>query len=200
MPLFFRLSVSLSYSFFHCFEGSFPWTISQYSELEVLVSHLCSKFMLAYIYHAIFRVGGEVGGLFEIFSISCKNFCCCWENVWKDFKRKQYSLKVYITMKYKFILHGKNIVRVTCNQPPIPCFKPHKTWSLPTNLRLLLHVVLVFSNFLTGFSLIFRGLFRYCGARGKFLTLKDIVIALWSCFTHKQTVWASGDPHKPVIS
>ena len=31
---FFRLSASLSYSFFYCFEGSFPSTISQYSELE----------------------------------------------------------------------------------------------------------------------------------------------------------------------
>ena len=81
-------------------------------------------------------------------------------------------------MKYQFILHDKNIVRITSNQPPIPCFKPHKTWRLPTNHvnnRLLLHVALVFSTFawlwmfLTEFAL---SLFRYCGARGKFLTLK----------------------------
>ena len=25
---YFRLSASMSHSFFHCFEGSFPWTIS----------------------------------------------------------------------------------------------------------------------------------------------------------------------------
>ena len=33
--------------------------------------------------------------------------------------------------------------------------------------------------------LICRSLFRYCGARGKFLTLEIIVIVLLSCFTHK---------------
>ena len=71
---------------------------------------------------------------------------------------------------------------VTRNQPPIPYFNPHRTWRLPTNLRLLLHVALVFSTFawlwmfLTEFPLICRSLFRYCGARGKFLTLKTIVI------------------------
>ena len=95
-------------------------------------------------------------------------------------------------MKCQFILHDKNIVRITSNQPPIPCFKAHKTWRLSTihvNHRLLLHVALVFSTiawlwmFLTEFALIFRSLFRYCGARGKFLTLKNIV-----CFTHNLTV------------
>ena len=95
-------------------------------------------------------------------------------------------------MKYQFILHDKNIVRITSNQPPIPCFKSHKTWGLPTNHvnhRLLLHVALVFSTFawlwmfLTEFALIFRSLSRYCGAWGKFLTMKNIV-----CFTHNQTV------------
>ena len=106
-------------------------------------------------------------------------------------------------MKYQFILYEKNILRITSNQPPIPCFKPHKTWRLPTNHvnhRLLLHVALVFPTFawlwmfLTEFALICKSLFRYCGARGKFLTLKNIV-----CFTHKWTVYASGKPHKPVI-
>ena len=62
---------------------------------------------------------------------------------------------------------------VTSNRPPIPCFKPHKTWRLPTNHLLLLHVALVFSTFawlwmfLTEFPL---------WIRGKFLTLKNIVI------------------------
>ena len=27
-------------------------------------------------------------------------------------------------MKYQFILHDKNILGITSNQPPIPCFKP----------------------------------------------------------------------------
>ena len=27
-------------------------------------------------------------------------------------------------MKYQFILHGENVVRVTSNQPSITCFKP----------------------------------------------------------------------------
>ena len=114
---------------------------------------------------------------------------------------------MYITMKYQFILHDKIIMRITSNQPPIPCFKHHKMWRLPTNqvnhclLFWLLHVAVVFSTFawlwmfLAEFVLVFRSLFRYCGARGKFLTLKNIV-----CFTHKQTVFASGDPHKAVIS
>ena len=96
-------------------------------------------------------------------------------------KKKQYSLKMYITMQYQFILHEKNIVRVTSKQPPIPSFKPRKTWRLPTNHRLLLHVALFFSTFawlqvfLTEFAQICRSLFRYGGARGKFLTLKNMV-------------------------
>ena len=54
-------------------------------------------------------------------------------------------------------------------------------WRLPTNHvnhHLLLHVALVFPTFvwlgmfLTEFALISRSLFRYCGARGKFWTLK----------------------------
>ena len=109
-------------------------------------------------------------------------------------------------MKCQFILYDKNILRITSNQPPIPCFKPIRreaAWRLPTkhvNHRLLLHVALVFPTFawlwmfLTEFALICKSLFRYCGARGKFLTLKNIV-----CFTHKWTVYASGKPHKPVI-
>ena len=97
---------------------------------------------------------------------------------------KQNSLKMYISMKSQFILRENNIVRVTSNQLPIPYFKNHKTWSLPTNHvnhRLLLHVALGFSTFawlwmfLTQFALIFRSLFGYCGARGKFLTFKNIV-------------------------
>ena len=93
-------------------------------------------------------------------------------------------------MKCQFILHDKNIVHVTSNQPPIPCFKPRKTWRLPMNHRLL-HFELDFPSFawlwifLTEFALICRGLFRYCVARGKFLPLKDIVTVLLSCFTHK---------------
>ena len=140
--------------------------------------HICEcKFMLAYNYHAIFRVGRGVGDYLKYCPVAANIILLCWENEWKDLK-KQYSLKMYITMKYQFILHDTNIVRVTSNQPPIPCFKPHKTWRLPTNHRLLLHVAQVFSTFawlwmfLTEFALICRSIFWYCGARGKFLTLK----------------------------
>ena len=78
--------------------------------------------MLTYIYHAIFRVGGGVGDYLKYSPVAAKILLLCW----KDLK-KQYSLKMYITMKYQFILHDKNIVRITSNQPPIPCFKPDKT-------------------------------------------------------------------------
>ena len=98
--------------------------------------------------------------------------------------KRQYSLKMYITMKYKFVLHDKNIA--VCYQQStthaILCFKPHKTWRLPTNHRLLLHVALVFSTFawllmfLTEFPLICRSLFRYCGSEVSFWHLKNIVI------------------------
>ena len=108
-----------------------------------------------------------------------------------NIKKKQYSLKMYIAMKYQFILHDKNILRITSNQPPIPCL-----WRLPTNhvnQRLLLHVALVFPTFarlwmfLREFALICRSLFPYRGARGKFLTLKNIV-----CFTHNRQYTRAG--------
>ena len=46
--------------------------------------HICErKFMLAYIYHAIFRVGGEVGDYLKYSSVAAKILLLCWENVWK---------------------------------------------------------------------------------------------------------------------
>ena len=87
------------------------------------------KFILAYIYHALFRVGGGGGrgrGLFEIFSSTCKNSFVVLGKCVKDFK-KVTCLKMYVTMKYQFILRDKDIVRVTSNQPSIPCFKPINT-------------------------------------------------------------------------
>ena len=74
-------------------------------------------------------LGWEGGrGLFEIFSSSCKNYFVVLGKCVERFLKKQYSLKMYVSRKYQFILHDKNIVRVTSNQPSIPCFKPHKTW------------------------------------------------------------------------
>ena len=67
-----------------------------------------------------------VGDYLKYSPAAAKILLLCCENVWKDLK-KQYTLKMYINMKYQFTLHDKNIVRVTSNQPPIPCFKPHKT-------------------------------------------------------------------------
>ena len=100
--------------------------------------------MLAYIYHGIFRVeGGEVGDYLKYSPVAAKNFLWCWGNEWK----KQYSLKMFINIKYQFIQDDKNIVCVTSNQPSVPCFRSHKTSRLPTNHRLLLHVALVYSTF-----------------------------------------------------
>ena len=137
--------------------------------------HICAcKFMLAYIYHAIFRVGGGVGDYLKYSSVAAKILLLSWEDVWKDLKKKQLSLKMYITMKYQFILHDKDIVRFTSHQSPIPCFKPRKTLRSATNHRLLLYVALVFSTFawlwmfLTEFPLICRSLFRYCGSEVSF--------------------------------
>ena len=78
-------------------------------------------------------------------------------------------------MKYQFILHDKDIVRFTSHQSPIPCFKPRKT-SLVVTCRAGFSNFAWLRMFLTEFALICRSLFRYCGARGKFLTLKNIVI------------------------
>ena len=82
--------------------------------------------MIACIYHAIIRVGGGVGDDLKYFPVAAKIILLCWENVWKDFEKTQYSLKMYITMKYQLILHDKCIVRVTSNQPPIPCLVKHE--------------------------------------------------------------------------
>ena len=87
--------------------------------------HICAcKFMHAYIYHAMFRQEGG-RGLFKIFSSSCKNsFVEFGKRV--EILKKQYS-KMYIAMQYQFILHEKNIVRVTSKQPPIPSFNCPRT-------------------------------------------------------------------------
>ena len=59
--------------------------------------HICAcKFMLAYIYHAVFRVGGGVGGgrgLFEIFSSSCKNSFVVLGKWVERFKKSNIVLK-----------------------------------------------------------------------------------------------------------
>ena len=73
--------------------------------------HICAcKFMIAYIYQAILRVGG-VGDYLKYSPVAAKILLLCRENGSKDLK-KQYSLKMYVTTKYQFILHDKNIVRI----------------------------------------------------------------------------------------
>ena len=86
--------------------------------------------MLAYVYHALFREGGERG--LGIFSSSCKNSFVAFGKCVERFEKKHYILKMYTVMKYQLILHDKNIVCVSSNQPSIPCVKP---------LRLKLYVV-----------------------------------------------------------
>ena len=47
--------------------------------------------MLAYIYHAFFRVGGggEAGveGYFRYYPVTAKIILSCWNHMWKDLKR-----------------------------------------------------------------------------------------------------------------
>ena len=50
--------------------------------------HICAcKFMLAYIYHALFRVGGGVGDYLKYFPVAAKIILLCLENAWKDLKK-----------------------------------------------------------------------------------------------------------------
>lgn len=50
-------------------------------------SHICAcKFMLAYIYHVLFRVRGRVGDYLNYSSGAATILLLCWENVWKDLK------------------------------------------------------------------------------------------------------------------
>ena len=49
--------------------------------------HICAcKFMRAYIYQAIFRVGRGVGDHLKYSPVAAKTLLC-WENVWKDLKK-----------------------------------------------------------------------------------------------------------------
>ena len=60
--------------------------------------HICAcKFMLAYIYHTL-----GVEDDLKYSSLAAIFFLLCWENVGK-INKNQYSLKMYITMKYQFI-------------------------------------------------------------------------------------------------
>ena len=52
--------------------------------------HICAcKFMLAYIYHAVFRVGGGggVGDYLKYSPVAAKILLLCWENGWRDLKK-----------------------------------------------------------------------------------------------------------------
>lgn len=59
--------------------------------------------------------------------------------------KKRHSLKMYIIMKYQFILHDKNLVRVTKNQPSLPMFQAPLTLKVAPELSLVVefHVALV---------------------------------------------------------
>ena len=47
------------------------------------------KFMLAYIYHALFRMGGGLGDHLKYSLVAAKIILLCLENVWKDFFKKK---------------------------------------------------------------------------------------------------------------
>ena len=72
-------------------------------------------------------------GWFEIFFISCNFFLLCWENVGK-INKNQYSLKMYITMKYQFIWMTKILCGLPAINHPSQCSKPLKTWRLPQTI------------------------------------------------------------------
>ena len=56
--------------------------------------HICAcKFMLAYIYQAIFGVGRGVGYYLKYSPVAAKILLLCWENVWKDVKKTNIVLK-----------------------------------------------------------------------------------------------------------
>ena len=60
--------------------------------------HICAcKFMLAYIYYALFRVGGEwgvvVGDYSKYSPVAAKIILLGWENVSKDLKKSNMVLK-----------------------------------------------------------------------------------------------------------
>ena len=42
------------------------------------------------------------------------------KNAWKDLKKKDYCLKMYIHKKHHFFWYEKNTVRAASNQPSVP--------------------------------------------------------------------------------
>ena len=51
-------------------------------------SHICAcKFMLAFIYQAIFRVGRGLGDYLKYSPVAAKVILLCWEYVKKDLKK-----------------------------------------------------------------------------------------------------------------
>ena len=53
------------------------------------------KFMHAYIYQAIFRVGRGIGDYLKYSPAAAKILLLCWENVRKDLKKAMQSENVY---------------------------------------------------------------------------------------------------------
>ena len=64
---------------------------------------------------------GGAGGrrLFETF-YSCKKMFCVVSKMMERFEKKQYGLKMFMSMEYLSILHEKNLLRVSRNQPSLP--------------------------------------------------------------------------------
>ena len=52
------------------------------------------KFMLAYIYHALFRMGrGKAGDYLKYSPVDAKIILLCYENVWKALAKRNTVLK-----------------------------------------------------------------------------------------------------------
>ena len=62
---------------------------------------------------------GQGVGDYSKHSIAAKK-CCVVSKMMERFEKKQYGLKMFMSMEYLSILHEKNLLRVSRNQPSLP--------------------------------------------------------------------------------
>ena len=64
-------------------------------------------------------MGWGVGDYLK-YSIAVKKMFCGVSKMMERFEKKQYGLKMFMSMGYLSILHEKNTLRVSRNQPSLP--------------------------------------------------------------------------------